>query len=93
MAYSWLRLAVDAWFLGLEASNVVALRLARLALGGPRAEAESRRMVDEKLKALIALQWQLLTGGLGLTALQVTRRSLQHYRKAVRRNRTRLARF
>jgi len=93
MAYSWLRLAFDTWFLGLEASNVVALRLAKLALGGPRAKAERHKMVDEKLKALLALQWRLLTGSFGLTALEITRGSLQHYRKAVRRNHARLARF
>jgi len=89
----WLRVAIDAWFLGLEASNVVALRMVRLALGGPQAKAESSRMVEEKLTALAALQWQLLTGGLGSTSLDVTRSSLRHYRKAVRRNRRRLARY
>jgi hypothetical protein len=92
MFYPWIRLATDAWFLSLEATNVVALRLARLALGGRQAEAESRKMLDEKFAALLALQWQLMTGGLGSTALEISRGSLRHYRKAVRRNRRRLAR-
>lgn len=90
--YPWIRLATDAWFLWLEATNVMALRLAKLTLGGRRAEAESRKMLDEKVAALLALQWQLMTGGLGLTALEISRGSLRHYRKAVRRNRRRLAR-
>jgi hypothetical protein len=88
----WIRVAIDAWFLGLEASNVVALRLIKLTLGGPRAEAESRKMLDEKLAALLALQWKLMIGGLGLTAVEITRGSVRHYRKAARRNRRRLAR-
>jgi len=91
MTHPWFRMAIDAWFLSLESSNVIALRLLRLALGGARAKTESRKMVDEKLAALLQLQWKLLTGSLGLTAVEITRGSLQHYRTAVRRNRTRLA--
>ena len=84
-------MALDAWFLSLEASNVIALRLVRLALGGAQAKTESRKMADEKLAALLELQWKLATGRVGLTAVEITRSSLQHYRTAVRRNRTRLA--
>jgi hypothetical protein len=91
--HPWTRIAIDSWFLGLEATNVIALRTMKLAVGGPHAEAESRRMVEEKLKALVTLQWLFLTGGLGLTAPDIARRSLLHYRKAVRRNRHRLTRF
>jgi len=93
MTYVWLRVAIDAWFLGLEASNVVALRMVKVALGGPRAKAESSRMVEEKLAALAALQWQMMTGALGLTTLEIARGSLRHFRKTVRRNRSRLARY
>jgi hypothetical protein len=93
MPYAWLRVAIDTWFLGLECSNVVALRMIKLAVGGPRAKAESHRMVEEKLAALVALQWQLLTGGLGLTGWEIARGSLRHYRKTVQGNRRRLARY
>jgi hypothetical protein len=92
MIHPWLRIAIEAWFLGVEASNVVALRLIKLALGGPRAKVESSRMIEEKLAALVTLQWQLMMGGLGVTPLQITRGSLGHYKRAVRRNRSRLSR-
>lgn len=93
MIHPWIKIATDTWFLSLEASNVIALRTVKLALGGPHAETESRRMVEEKLKALARLQWLFLTGGLGLTAPEITRKSVQHYRRAVRRNRHRLTRY
>jgi hypothetical protein len=90
--HTWLRITIDAWFLGLEVCNVMALRTVKLALGGPHAKAESRRMLDEKIASLVALQWLLLTGGLGTTAPEITRKSLRHYRRAVQRNRYRLTR-
>jgi hypothetical protein len=86
----WPRIAIDTWFLSLEVCNVMALRTVTLALGGPRAKAESRRMVEEKVQALATLQGQLVTGGLGATAPDITRKSLRHYGKVVRRNRRRL---
>ena len=69
---------------------MMALRMIRFALGGPRAKAERSRMVGEKLAALVALRWPLVTGGLGLTGIDIARDSLRHYRRAVRRNRRRL---
>ena len=39
-----------AW-LAWEAQQVIALRLAKIALGGPAAKRESRRMVAEKVDA------------------------------------------
>ena len=93
MNYPWFRIAIDTWFLSLEVCNVMALRTVALALGGPRAKAESRRMIDEKVQALVALQWKFATGGLGTTAPEITRKSLQHYRKAVRRNHHRLTKY
>ena len=90
MTYPWLRISIDAWFLGIEICNVVALRTLKLALGGPRTEAETRRMVEEKLEAFATLQYLFLTGGLGATPATIAHRSLSHYRKAVKQNRRRL---
>jgi hypothetical protein len=47
----WISFGLKAWQLGLEAQNVIALRLLRLAAGGARAEAEASRMVTEKILA------------------------------------------
>ncbi|MCR5877733.1 hypothetical protein [Phenylobacterium sp. J367] len=88
----WLRLGMDAWMLGFEASTVVALRSAKIAAGGAAGEAEARRMVSEKVEA--AQAWQLLaaTGALGFTAPLAADRTLKHYRRKVRANRRRLSR-
>jgi hypothetical protein len=45
--------------LGAEASQVVARRLWLIALGDPRAAAESQRMVTEKIEALGQVWWDM----------------------------------
>ena len=60
----WFRAGFYAWSLGLEASSVIALRTLKIAIGGPAAEAETRRMVSEKIDARVTLQALALTGGL-----------------------------
>ena len=77
--------------LNLEAQQVMALRMWRLARGGARAEAEAQRMVAEKLAALSEAQ-------VGATAVMLRRgkhkamakNTLRVYRKRVRRNKRRL---
>jgi hypothetical protein len=64
----WFCAGFYAWSLGLEASSVISLRTLKIAVGGPAAEAEARRMVSEKLEAGLTLQTLALTGGLGFTA-------------------------
>ena len=86
----WLRLGFDAWSLGLESSAVIGLRTLKLAAGGAAADAESARMVDEKVKA--ALEWQTMAmcGGLGLTPQRAAARTLALYRRKVKANQRRL---
>jgi len=90
MERSWPRLYLSLWFLTLEASHVILLRTFAIAAGGAHAKAEIDRMVDEKVKALYALQSLLITGALGSTTSTMATRSVAHYRKAVRANRRRL---
>jgi hypothetical protein len=82
---SWLRLGFDTVRLGLEAQTVVALRLAKLSLGGASAQVEAQRMVTEKLEAAAEAAMTLATGG---TAERVVR----DYRRKVRANARRLSR-
>jgi len=84
-------LGFDAWLLGAEAANVIALRSAKLALGGAEAQLEAQRMVVEKAEAAWELGLKLATGGLGQRPETVARRSLAHYGKRVRANRRRLS--
>jgi hypothetical protein len=86
----WLRLGFDAWSLGVEASSVIGLRTMKLAVGGAAADAESRRMVEEKVRAGFEWQSMALTGGLGLTPHHAAAKTLTHYRRKVRANQRRL---
>lgn len=87
----WLRIGFDAWALAFEASSVIGLRVLKIAAGGPSADAETRRMVSEKLETGVALQMKAFQGRLGLTAPSVAAKTLLHVRRKVRANRKRLA--
>ena len=86
----WIGLGFDAWRLGLEASTVIGLRSARMALGDAGAQAEAELMVREKVDAALDLQKLALTGGLGASPATATARVLTHYRRKVRANIRRL---
>jgi hypothetical protein len=87
----WIRLSLDAWSLGVEASTVIGLRTLKLAAGGPAAQTEAAHMVREKIESAMTLQARALTGGLGTTPHGAAARTLTHYRRKVRANRRRLS--
>jgi len=70
---------------GFEAQHVIALRLVKLAAGGPAAELEARRMVTEKIAASAEAVATLATGGSPQTVLR-------RYRTIMRANTKRLSR-
>lgn len=70
---------------------VIGLRTMKIAAGGPAAEIETRRMVDEKVNAAVALQTLAMTGGLGITPAGIASKTISHYRRKVRANRRRLS--
>ena len=88
----WTTYAFDVSRLGLEASMVIGLRLARLAAGGPVAALEAQRMVAEKsaaaLEAQVAYATALATGG----GEHAHGKALACYTRRVRANRKRLMR-
>lgn len=84
--------ALGYWSLGLEAAMVIGLRMPKLLAGNPAAAIEAQRMISEKIEAVAQLQWKAMTGALGTTPLSVMQASTAHYRKAVGKNRRRLAR-
>jgi len=86
----WAAVALDAWMLGLDASTVVGLRALKLASGGRAAEAESSRMLNEKVAAVQSWQRLALSGGLGLDAAGAASKTLRHYRRKVKANQRRL---
>jgi hypothetical protein len=87
----WLRVGLNAWALGLEASTVIGLRALRLAQGGAKAEQEASLMVTEKLAAAQELAQAGATGALGSSAPAIATRVLKRYRQKVRANRRRLS--
>lgn len=90
-AFEWLEIGAAATALALESANVMSLRMVRVALGGPRAQKETVRMVSKKMIALAELQTGPLTGAMGATPATATRGALSHYARKVAANRRRLS--
>jgi hypothetical protein len=68
------------------------LRSARIAKGGARAEAETQRMITEKVAALAEAQLVAATATLsGSKKQRVAKKALAVYARRVRRNRRRLS--
>lgn len=87
----WARISFDLWSLGIDASAVVALRIAKMAKGGAGAEAEGRQMVLEKMDSAFALQEQAFAGALGWSVPGAATKTIAHYRTKVRANCRRLS--
>jgi hypothetical protein len=87
---SWLRLSLDVWRAGLEAQQVIGLRLAKLARGGAAALAEMNRMVSEKADAALEAQHRAAKSMLIGNSSQIPARTLALYRSKMRANRRRL---
>lgn len=72
-----MRLSRDMTLLGLEAQEVIALRMMRLAGGGAVAEAEMNRMVDEKVTAFVQAAATIATGGAAEIVVSQLRRKVR----------------
>lgn len=86
----WLRIGLDAWTLGIEASTVIGLRTMKIAAGGAAGEAEFRRMISEKVDAGLSLQAMGMKGALGPSPERAAAASMAHLRRKVRANHRRL---
>ena len=51
----WMKLTMDTWSLGLEASSVIGLRALKMAVGGPAAQTEAALMIHEKIASTISM--------------------------------------
>ena len=89
-ATGWFDLAFDSMRLGAEVQTVIALRMMKLAAGGPGVDAETRRMVSEKVGAAMELGTKAtisaMTGGAPVSPAH----AVAHYRRKVRANTRRL---
>ena len=80
----WFKFAMDMNALALEAQQVIAMRMMKLSVGGPKGAKEARRMLSEKVVAASEAGMKLATGRSGHSVVK-------HYRRKVRANRRRLA--
>ena len=87
---SWTDLWFDSAALAFEASEVMALRLNRLAMLDSVAMQEAQLMVTEKVAAAMELNVLALTGRLGRTPDRQARGTVGRLRTKVARNRRRL---
>ena len=76
-----------------DAQAVIFLRCSRIAQGGAKAEAETTRMIAEKVAALAEAQISATSAAFrGGNSRAVTKRALGVYARRVSRNRRRLMR-
>ena len=88
----WFGIARDSMRLSIDAQNVVALRLFRLAHGGEAARTEARRMVSEKADALVQVQFAAAKSiASGKHGPALVRETIGIYGRRVRHNRRRLS--
>jgi hypothetical protein len=71
---SWMKLGWDWTMLAIESQQVVALRMAKLSLGGAAAVTEASRMVSEKFIALCQVAAHTAIGGSGLSVVKEYRK-------------------
>lgn len=80
----WWKFYSDISVANLESQRVIALRLMKLAAGGPAAQKEAQKMVNEKIAASLEATKTLARGGTPRTVLK-------RYRTIMRANALRLA--
>ncbi len=91
-ALPWFRMFIQGASLGFEAQEVIALRLACFAAGGPIAQAEASRMIIEKFEAMADGQAMMLGATLRGEPEAGAESLLGMYRQRVQANRVRLSR-
>jgi hypothetical protein len=88
---NWTRLWTDSVKLGVSANHVIALRMAKLAHGDAAARAESKLMVDEKVKAAIDANIEAARSIMAGQAHLAPTRALSIYQRRVHKNLSRLS--
>lgn len=84
-------MAFQGTMLAIEAQQVIALRLTKMALGGVGAQKEAELMVSEKLAAMETGGKIMMMGALGGKRDLNAGRMVKLYRRKVRANRRRLS--
>ncbi|MGP8231459.1 MAG: hypothetical protein ACLQL2_02175, partial [Methylovirgula sp.] len=88
---NWTRLLTDSVKLGVSANHVIALRMAKLARGDAAARAESKLMVEEKVRAAIDANIEAARSIMTGQAHLAPTRALSIYQKRAHKNLSRLS--
>jgi hypothetical protein len=88
--FPWANMAVQGTMLAIEAQQVIAMRLTKMAMGGPDVHREAELMVAEKLQTAAECGQMWISAALGGTSDTAPQKMLQLYRRKVRANRRRL---
>ena len=89
----WFSVILKSIQLGFESQNVIALRMMRLAVGGPTAQAEARHMIADKIAAGVEAQAVAASGvASGHSDAVVAGKILRVFKKRVHANKRRLSR-
>jgi hypothetical protein len=93
--YSWpnmafANMAFQGTMLAIEAQQVIALRLTKMALGGPNLQQEAALMVSEKLETMAEGGHMVVAAALDGKQNLGADKVIQLYRRKVRANRRRL---
>lgn len=86
---------MKAWFeaaqFGVDSQSVMAMRMMKIASGGPGATTEAQRMVSEKVAAFAESQGLMMAALINGKSLETAAvKAYTPYRRAVRANRRRL---
>ncbi|WP_234730451.1 hypothetical protein [Acidocella facilis] len=88
---AWTNWVTQSAMLMIESQQVIALRLAKLAAGGPDVQREAELMVSEKVQAIADSGQMVMKAAAGGHSDMGAGKVLTHYRSKVRANRRRLS--
>jgi hypothetical protein len=89
--FPWANLAMQSTMLAIEAQQVIAMRLTKMAMGGPDVQREAELMVSEKMDTLAESGRMMVMATLGGKTDGGADKVMQLYRRKVRANRKRLS--
>jgi hypothetical protein len=89
---SWWDLSWATFQMGIEAQEVIALRMMKFATGGDLSGLEAQRMVTEKAHAVMQTQFDIARSMMDGSMEDAPGRAVERYRRKIRANRRRLTR-
>ncbi len=88
--FPWADMAFQGTMLAIEAQQVIALRLSKIAMGGPDVQRETELMMSEKVAAMVE-SGQMMMAAAFSGDTTGSDRVVRLYRRKVRANRKRLS--